>query len=299
MSLYTAARPGALFDLAWDQVDFEARIIYLNPEGRSQTAKHRPTVKLVEPLRAELDAVLIDHVAKVERARQLRRPLPPAAPTYVLEYKNLPIRSIKTAFRAAVAHAGIKGPVVPCTLRHTAATWMAQDGVPLWEIAGYLGHADTRMVEKFYAHHHPDYQKAAAASLARRGAEISVAAPHLRPRKSGWKKGGGSQAIENVGGRDKDRTCDPYDVKAISACAVRKNTRNLPENTVKNGAQMVSFAPQSPSQSRMAAEDGISLNQFAASAVAEKLAALRTAGFFALRRGNGDAAQPGDELLLS
>lgn len=39
---------------------------------------------------------------------------------------------------------------------------------------------------------------------------------------------------------------------------------------------------------RIAAEDGTSLNQFVATAVAEKLAALRTAAFFEQRRGGGD-----------
>ncbi|HLY57249.1 MAG TPA: hypothetical protein VKS60_16920 [Stellaceae bacterium] len=61
---------------------------------------------------------------------------------------------------------------------------------------------------------------------------------------------------------------------------------------------------------RLAAEDGTSLNQFVASAVAEKLAALRTATFFTgrsgrgdreafralLRREGGEPPHPGDEL---
>jgi hypothetical protein len=39
---------------------------------------------------------------------------------------------------------------------------------------------------------------------------------------------------------------------------------------------------------RLAAEDGSSLNQFVATAVAEKIAALRTADFFSDRKGKGD-----------
>ncbi len=39
---------------------------------------------------------------------------------------------------------------------------------------------------------------------------------------------------------------------------------------------------------RLAAADGTSLNQFVATAVAEKVAALRTASFFAARKGKGD-----------
>ena len=39
---------------------------------------------------------------------------------------------------------------------------------------------------------------------------------------------------------------------------------------------------------RLAAAEGISLNQFVASAVAEKVAVLRTASYFAERRGHAD-----------
>jgi hypothetical protein len=39
---------------------------------------------------------------------------------------------------------------------------------------------------------------------------------------------------------------------------------------------------------RLAAEDGSSLNQFVAMAVAEKIAAMRTGEFFATRKGKGD-----------
>jgi hypothetical protein len=41
---------------------------------------------------------------------------------------------------------------------------------------------------------------------------------------------------------------------------------------------------------RLAAEEGTSLNQFIATAVAEKLAALRTAALFAERKGRADWA---------
>lgn len=67
-------------------------------------------------------------------------------------------------------------------LHHTAATWMAQDGVPLWTIAGFFGHSDTRMVEKHYAHHHPDYQKAAAQAIGQRLAKLELA-PHSGERQ--------------------------------------------------------------------------------------------------------------------
>jgi integrase len=48
------------------------------------------------------------------------------------------------------------GKVTPAvsfhTLRHTYASLMVMDGVPLMVVARNLGHADTRMVEKHYGH---------------------------------------------------------------------------------------------------------------------------------------------------
>jgi integrase len=38
------------------------------------------------------------------------------------------------------------------TLRHTYASLMVMDSVPLMVVARNLGHADTRMVEKHYGH---------------------------------------------------------------------------------------------------------------------------------------------------
>ena len=42
-------------------------------------------------------------------------------------------------------------------LRHTHASQLAMRGVPMAVIARQLGHADTRMTEKHYAHLAPNY----------------------------------------------------------------------------------------------------------------------------------------------
>jgi len=50
--------------------------------------------------------------------------------------------------------------VTPHVLRHTCGTWLAQAGVPMWDISGWLGHSMTQTTEK-YAHHCPDHLSAA------------------------------------------------------------------------------------------------------------------------------------------
>ncbi len=103
LALYTGARPGALKDLRWPQVEFDrgdCGCINFNPPGRARTSKGRAVI-------------------------------------------------------------------TPHTLRHTAGTWLAQKGVPLWQIGGWLGHSDDRTTA-LYAHHHPDHMKEARAAMSKR-----------------------------------------------------------------------------------------------------------------------------------
>ncbi len=67
----------------------------------------------------------------------------------------------KTAWVRAIQEASDAGSVSPratfYSLRHTYASHLAQQGVPLMFIASALGHKDTRMVEKHYAHLAPSH----------------------------------------------------------------------------------------------------------------------------------------------
>lgn len=57
----------------------------------------------------------------------------------------------------ACKQAKINPPATFHVLRHTHASLLAMEGVPMQVIARQLGHADTRMTEKHYAHLSPDY----------------------------------------------------------------------------------------------------------------------------------------------
>jgi integrase len=57
----------------------------------------------------------------------------------------------------ASARARIDPPATFHILRHTYASTLAMRGVPMGVIAAQLGHADTRMTEKHYAHLAPNY----------------------------------------------------------------------------------------------------------------------------------------------
>jgi len=159
MALYTAARKEALLTLKWSQVDMERCIIDLNKAGDKITNKRRAIVPIPNRLMTFLK------IAK-------RRAPENCADCYVIEYYGKPVLRIDQSFRRVARDTGLKG-VTPHTLRHTAATWMAQAGVPIWVISKYLGHTSTRTTERIYAHHNPSFLVEAKGALERRPASIS------------------------------------------------------------------------------------------------------------------------------
>lgn len=146
LALQTAARAEALLQLTWDRVDFDRGLIDLrNALGRR---KGRAQVPMTETARiALLDAW------KASLAR-----------VHVIEYAGGPVQSVKKAFGRACEKAGLEG-VTPHVLRHTAAVWMAEGGATMPEIAGYLGHSDSRITERVYAKFSPTFLKKAATAL--------------------------------------------------------------------------------------------------------------------------------------
>ena len=53
-ALGTAARPHAALDLQSGRIDVDRGLVELNPIGRMQTKKHRPTVKLPPALKDDV-----------------------------------------------------------------------------------------------------------------------------------------------------------------------------------------------------------------------------------------------------
>lgn len=148
LSLATGARQSALLELTWDRVDLDRRLISLAlNDAQDEQRKKRATVPMTR------------------RAYRYLRVLHKARTcNHVIEWGGHRVLSIKKGFAGACERAGIEG-VTPHILRHTAASWMAMGGVPLFEISRYLGHSDTRVTERRYAKMSPDYLRRAAAAL--------------------------------------------------------------------------------------------------------------------------------------
>ena len=147
LGLGTAARPEALCELTWPQVDFDQRIIHLNPVGRKQTSKRRPTVRIPQKLFRVLGAT-------------------PKTAERVLMFRGKPVAKIRVAWNKACDRAGLSDNVTPYSLRHTAARWMRMHNVPIEQIAQQLGHKleGYNMTER-YAAWSPTYLEQASGAL--------------------------------------------------------------------------------------------------------------------------------------
>jgi integrase len=150
LGLYTGRRKEAILSLRWPQVDLHGGRIDFEVAGRKRTNKKRGTVRI--------PARLLPHLA---RARKRGTEL-----GYVLHDQGQRIGDIKKGFAASCRRAGLEG-VSPHTLRHTAATWLMQQGVPLWEASGFLA-MSVETLTRTYGHHHPDYMQEAADAIGRR-----------------------------------------------------------------------------------------------------------------------------------
>jgi integrase len=148
VALHTAARAAAILDLTWDRVN--EKFIDLNPAGRVRTRKGRAVV----PMSPELWEALSEARAG-------------ALTDHVIEWAGEPVLSVKKGLGRAAARAGLQG-VTAHTLRHTAATWMVQAGVPIPKVAAFLGHRDSRTTERVYGHHAPDYLTEGSAAIVAR-----------------------------------------------------------------------------------------------------------------------------------
>ena len=147
LAMTTGARMRAILDLKWDRVDFDHGVITLQDPERRLTNKTRATVPMNQTLRKELSA-----------ARE------GSTTAYVISWGGHKVGSIKKALCGAGKRCGLPW-VTAHVFRHSAATWLAEDGVSMLEIAKFLGHADSKLTERVYVRFSPKFLGKAAESL--------------------------------------------------------------------------------------------------------------------------------------
>ncbi len=141
LMIATAARPDAIRELTLRQCDVKNRLIALNPEGRAQTTKYRPTVRMPESI-----------VPLIERYE------PNAPEVHLVGGGDQAMKSLRTAWHTARRNANLDSQVNPYSLRHTMARWLRKSGVPAWEVSAQLGHKRQELsITEVYAPYDPSY----------------------------------------------------------------------------------------------------------------------------------------------
>ena len=117
IALGSGHRMGAILGLTWERVN-AGTINFIDP-NRAQTNKRRGQVPIIEG--SDLYFMLSE--ARVA-----------AQTDYVIEHNGKPVKSVRHAIEAAGLRVGIDH-LTPHILKHSACVWMAEDGVPLADIA--------------------------------------------------------------------------------------------------------------------------------------------------------------------
>jgi integrase len=156
-------RPGELTGLSWRDVDLDAGVLHVR---RALKREHnRPVMGELKTKRSRRSLGLPPFVVAALRRRQEFQAWERAAAgaewskQWAAEQlvftttAGTPVdpSNLRRYFRRACANAGI-GRWMPYELRHTAASLLSDDGVPLEHVADLLGHDGTRMVAQVYRH---------------------------------------------------------------------------------------------------------------------------------------------------
>lgn len=144
IALYTATRHEAVLTMRWGVnsssgwFDLDRGILYRRGTGQRDTAKRRTPAPIPDKLMPHL-----------KRWRKMTHTGP-------CEYEDRLTQRQKTGFNRARDLAKLGSDVTPHTLKHTSITWLLQDGVPIWEVAGFSGTSE-ETIRNTYGHHAPDH----------------------------------------------------------------------------------------------------------------------------------------------
>lgn len=148
IALCTGMRRNEILSLTREDIDFAANEIRV----RAEISKSK-RMRLI-PMNEEVKRVLRS-IIKGNRF------------IFFNEATGRHLQDVKTAFRTAKKKAGIKGNLRVHDLRHTAASWMIEDGIDLVTVKEILGHASVQTT-MIYCHPRKEIKHRAAALLGER-----------------------------------------------------------------------------------------------------------------------------------
>ena len=153
--LYTGTRHEANLRMRWGVnssggwFDLDHGVMYRR-EGQADTNKRR--------VPAPIPDRLLPHLRRWRRMTVIGP----------VEYAGRLIAKERKGWDRARELAGLGDDVTPHTLKHTCITWLLQNGVPMWEVAGFVGTSE-KVIRDTYGHHSPDHLNAARTGFSGRG----------------------------------------------------------------------------------------------------------------------------------
>jgi integrase len=173
LGMQVGLRPGELYGLHGHRVDWlRCKIEVIDVMTRKGLRQHPKSKRSHRVVPAPVSALQDMSVLMAGRPRDaLVFTAPQGGPVTDEHFRN-------RVWNPAVAAAGIRR-FPPRIMRHTAASWLVQDGVPLYDVQALLGHEDYATTQR-YAHLAPDAHGKVIESWARR-----LGAPVAHERKAG------------------------------------------------------------------------------------------------------------------
>jgi len=129
--LQSGLRPGEVFSLRWEQINFNLRVITVE-RTKSGKIRHIPMNK-----------------ALFEELKSLKSSVNSKSPYVFLNEKTgKPITTVNKAFRAACKRAGLKGLRL-YDARHTFASRLVRCGADIETVRSLLGHSDIKITQRY------------------------------------------------------------------------------------------------------------------------------------------------------
>ena len=139
LGMATGARigPSELFRLRWTDIDTRGAVLRMPNAAKGARAEAREV-----PLRQDVLRLL-----RRWEAEDAGNGCP-----WVIHYRGRPVRSISRAWRNTLRRAGIERRIRPYDLRHAFASRALDHDADLKCVAEVMGHANEKMIVRFYRH---------------------------------------------------------------------------------------------------------------------------------------------------
>ncbi len=154
----TGARKTAILELTWDRVDFERRIIDFRTTRPTDILEAPEAIltKRKQKGRSVVEFGNVLGVALMEAKEAARSP-------FVIEWNGRRVLNIKKGLAGAIARAGLKKRGAGAhVIRHSTATWLADENIDMRKIQKMLGHRNLKTTEEIYAKFSRGYLSEAA-----------------------------------------------------------------------------------------------------------------------------------------